>query len=622
MVTSALLALLLAALAPPPPTPPPAHPAAPASAAESRRAGEWPKQPSGKTVTLNQHHTVDQALEKIAEAAGWNLIANTGRLGDRSLVIRVKNAPVEEALDAVLDGLPLVATRRGNTVTVAPARSGPAPEAPVLSGFDKPTGKRFSGDFTDEPVDGVLRKVADAAGLSVVFPPGLRGAFSGHFKDAPVEEALRAVLSQAGLVAAREGSILTVSRPSGGSSLVIDGRRRITVPTPGFDGDIKREIDQAMREAKRAGDEARRQAMEEAQRKVDRDVRRAQREARARERAQAKAQGDAGAAGSSEDADAEPDREDADEVPGPGKVAESKRGRRGHGDKVVRGDVTIGPGERVQDVVALAGVARLEAGATANQVVAVLGSVNVGPGATVDDNVVAVGGDIHVASGAHIGGDAVSVGGKIVIDEGAEIDGQQTAIDVPGLGGLLGMVGAKTSIDRRPTSLAWRLARALTEFIVFFALGLLLFLVFPRRIDAVTASLQHAPGKAVLTGILGFLAVPLVAILLVVTLIGIPFVAVLLVGVAVATVMGYTALALWFGRALPFRFERGAPILQLAIGTGILVALGQVPILGKLLLFAGWLFVFGVVLRTRFGQPPQAPPPMYTTAAPPPAPAA
>ena len=616
MITSALLALLLAAPARPPS--PPAPPPPPAPAAESRRAGEWPREPSGKTVTLNQHHTVDQALEKIADAAGWNLIANTGRLGDRSLVIKVKNAPVEEALDAVLEGLPLVATRRGNTVTVAPARSGPVPEAPVLSGFDRPTGKRFTGDFSDEPVDRALRKVADAAALSVVFPPGLRGAVSGHFKDAPVEDVLRAVLAQAGLVAAREGAILTVARPSGGSSLVIDGRRRITVPTPGFDGDIKREIDQAMREAKRSADEARREARDEA-RQAERERRQAERDARAGTGGKARA--DAGAAaGSVDDAQADAEAGDgADEVPGPGKIAESKRGRRGHGDKVVRGDVTIGPGERAQDVVALAGVARLEPGASANQVVAVLGSVDVGPGATVDDNVVAVGGDIHVAPGAHIGGDAVSVGGKIVIDEGAEIDGQQTAIDVPGLGGLLGMVGAKTSLERRPASLAWRLARALTEFIVFFALGLLLFLVFPRRVDAVTASLQHAPGKAVLTGILGFLAVPLVAILLVVTLIGIPFVAVLLVGVAAATIMGYTALALWFGRALPFRFERGAPILQLAIGTAILVALGQVPILGKLLLFAGWLFVFGVVLRTRFGQPPQAPPPLYTTAPPPPA---
>jgi len=612
MVTSALLALLLSAPVPPPPAPP----AAPGPAAESRRAGEWPRHPSGKTVTLNQHHTVDQALEKIAEAAGWNLIANTGRLGDRSLVIKLKNAPVEEALDAVLDGLPLVATRRGSTVTVAPARSVPAPEVPVLAGFEKPTGKRFTGDFTDEPVDRALRKVADAAGLSVVFPPGLRGAVSGHFKEAPVEDVLRAVLSQSALVAAREGSILTVSRAGGGSMVVIDGRRRITVPTPGLDGDIKREIDQAMREAKRAVDDARRQA--------ERDRRQADREARAAGRAKADAGAPAAPSPQAEaEAEVEGDGETTDEAPGPGKVAESKRGRRGHGDKVVRGDVTIGPGERVQDVVALAGVARLEPSASANQVVAVLGSVDIGPGATVDDNVVAVGGDIHVAPGAHIGGDAVSVGGKIVIDEGAEIEGQQTAIDVPGLGGLLAMVGAKTSLHRHPASLAWSLARALTEFIVFFGLGLLLFLVFPRRIDAVTASLQHAPGKAVLTGILGFLAVPVVAILLVVTLIGIPFVAVLLVGVAVATVMGYTALALWFGRALPFRFDRGAPILQLAIGTAILVALGQVPILGKLLLFAGWLFVFGVVLRTRFGQPPQAPPPpLYTTAPPPPAPAA
>jgi secretin/TonB-like protein len=593
MLTAALLALVLSAPTPPAPTPPAPAPPGLAPPHDSRRLGEWPREPSGKTVSIGDHVSIDEALQTIATAGGWNLIANTGRLGDRTLVVTLRNAPVEEALDAVLEGSPLVATRRGNTVAVAPGRLAPAPEAPVLSGFDKPTGKRFTGELTDEPVDRALRKVADAAGLSVVFPPGLRGTVSGHFREAPVEDVLRAVLAQAGLVASREGSIVTVAR-GGGSSLVIDGRRRVTVPLPGFDGDLGREIDQAIRAPKRAADEARREA------------KRARREAKQARPDAEVPEGDAKA------------EADADEVPGPGKGA---AGGRRHGDKVVRGDVTIGPGERARDVVVFGGLARLEPGATATQVTVILGSADIGPGATVDHEVVAIGGDIHVAPGAHVGGDAVSIGGKIVIDEGAEVEGQQTAIDVPGLGGLLSMAGARSGVGGHTQSVAWRIGRALIQFIVFFGLGLLLFLLFPRRVEAVTGSLRNAPGKAVLTGILGTLALPIAALLLVVTVIGIPFVAVLVMAVVAATVMGYTALALWFGRALPFRFEKGAPILQLAIGTVVLVAIAQVPVLGKLALVAGWLLVFGVVLRTRFGQPPQAPPPVYGTTAPPPAPA-
>jgi hypothetical protein len=99
MLTAALLALSLAAPTPPAARPAPPPPPAPPSAAqlESRRLGDWPRQPSGKTVTITRHHTVDEALEKIAEAAGWNLVANTGRLGDRTLVVTLRNAPVEEA---------------------------------------------------------------------------------------------------------------------------------------------------------------------------------------------------------------------------------------------------------------------------------------------------------------------------------------------------------------------------------------------------------------------------------------------------------------------------------------------------------------------------------------------
>jgi hypothetical protein len=216
----------------------------------------------------------------------------------------------------------------------------------------------------------------------------------------------------------------------------------------------------------------------------------------------------------------------------------------------------------------------------------------------------------------------VSVGGKIVIDEGAEVEGQQTSVDIPGIGSLLTAAGTRAwgANRARAHGPLWRIASVLLEFAVFFGLGLLVFVLFPRRVETLAGSLVNAPVKAVLTGVLGTIALPIAIILLVATVIGIPFIAVVALALAVATVMGYTALALYFGRSLPFHFDRGAPILQLAIGTAILVGVGQIPVLGALSWVAGWLFVFGVVLRTRFGQPPHAPPPVYTTTAPPPMP--
>jgi len=248
----------------------------------------------------------------------------------------------------------------------------------------------------------------------------------------------------------------------------------------------------------------------------------------------------------------------------------------------------------------------------------VLGSVDLGPGAAVANEVVAVGGDIHVSPGARVGAEAVSVGGKIVIDPSGVVEGDQTSVDVPGLAGMLSFLGARPRLGPRTPLLG--AAGALLQFIVFFALGLLLLVLFPRRVETLSGALVHAPLKAVLTGIVGTLALPILAILLVATVVGIPLVAVVVLGALAAAIMGYTALALHFGRLVPMHLERGAPIVQLAIGTAILVAVGQIPVLGCLAWLAAWLFMFGVVLRTRFGRPPTAPPLVYGTTAPPPTP--
>ena len=195
MLSALAVALVLAAPpAPPAPPPPPSPFAAARSGRDARLLGEWPAKASGARVTFRDGKiSVDRALRKIADAAGWSLVANTGRAGDRMLVLDLRDIPVEDALVAVLEGTPLAATRRGDTITVAP-RVAPVVETPVLSGFESPSGKKVTASFADAPVDKALRQIAEAAGWSIVLPPGLRGAVNASFKATPAEEALKAVL--------------------------------------------------------------------------------------------------------------------------------------------------------------------------------------------------------------------------------------------------------------------------------------------------------------------------------------------------------------------------------------------------------------------------------------------
>ena len=566
MLSALLLAFALAA-----PTAPPAPPAPPLPGATARTGrdprlqGEWPDRPNGARVTLRDGKiSVDKALRKIADSAGWSMVANTGRAGDRLLVLDLRDVPVEDALLAVLEGTPLSATRRGETITVAP-RAARVTETPVLSGFETPSGKKVTASFTDAPVDKALRQIAEAAGWSIVLPPGLRGAVNANFKAIPAEEAMKAVLSQAGLSASRDGSIVTVARESGPRVVLRGDKRRIV-----FDGDgevLTEDIRGIAEEARQAAAEAMRDAVQ------------------------------------SSVQDGSP--EEAPEA-----------GAKGGRDKVVSGDVTVGPGERWRDVVALRGNVRMGAGSSARQVTAVLGSVELEPGATVDREVVAVGGNVHVASGAHVGADVVSVGGEVSIDQGGTVEGQEVSVSVPGIAGLIGLASPSKEVSKG-ISAGLKIGQALAKFVVFFLVGLLLLTVVPARLDRVTASLTRSPLRDVLVGVLGTVAMPVLTVLLVVTIVGILLVPVQLIAILIAAILGYTALALLIGRALPIRTEKGTAVLQLAIGTAIVVLISEIPFVGVMAMVSAWFLVFGAVLRSRGGQPSPGAPMPTTNVAPP-----
>jgi hypothetical protein len=429
-------------------------------------------------------------------------------------------------------------------------------EQPVLTGFDKKSGKRFTGDFDETEVGDALRKIAEAADWSIILPRGEHGEVSAHFKNVPAEDALRAVLVQSGLTASLEGGVITV-------------RERSALPSlEGLPRDLERKV-------RRATEEAMRHA-ERATREVEREMRRAERKL-----------------------SRSPDR----------------------GDKVVHGDVVVRADQPARDVVAIRGKIKLEPGAHVHDVVAVLGSVELGAGAGAHQ-VVAVGGDVKLGSGSVVENDVVAVGGNITREEGAEIGGEEVAVSVPGLSGIAGLIGSQLGPRESPV---FSVGRILAEFVVYFALGLLILALFPRRMEVVASSFTAHPWKAVFTGLLGLVLLPILMVLLVATIIGIPLVPVAAILAVAAGVLGFAALAFFVGRALPLKLaDRGSQVLQLAIGTAVVVLATSIPLLGWMAWVAALLLGFGAVLRTRFGSqtpvlpttlPPAAPPPV----APPPA---
>jgi hypothetical protein len=262
-------------------------------------------------------------------------------------------------------------------------------------------------------------------------------------------------------------------------------------------------------------------------------------------------------------------------------------------------DIDIPAGAQVGNVVAVGGSIHVGAGASTNDLVSIGGKIETDPGAQIVGDAVAVGGGQHLASGTVVSGDAVMLGGELQVDQGATIKGQQVNL---GFGHIL-------DLDH-PAFWAGGLfilfwVRELAEFVLFFCLGALLLLAVPNQLASVGSLVARQPLRAGLAGFLATLAIPILTLLLIVTLIGIPLVAVEFFGIALAAVMGFTAISVLIGNRLRVPV-RGGGLLGLAIGTAIVVALTALPWVGGVVLVTAWFVALGAALVTRFGSSAQA----------------
>ncbi|MGZ8154970.1 MAG: bactofilin family protein [Burkholderiales bacterium] len=209
--------------------------------------------------------------------------------------------------------------------------------------------------------------------------------------------------------------------------------------------------------------------------------------------------------------------------------------------------------------------------------------------------------DIQVLATARIYGDLVySSSQEIRIDPAAVVSGQVTrATNTTSISNPLAEIPILKAL--RPLLLTGLLVT-----------GLLLCALFPRFTEHASALMRHSPVRTLGLGTALFFSVPPVAVLLIITIIGIPIGIALGAFHAVALLAAYLVSCYFVGDALArvvrhVPHSRGARMGLLAIGLLVLTFVTTVPYVGPLVLLLALIAGLGAIVLQAFSR--------YTTAA-------
>jgi hypothetical protein len=258
---------------------------------------------------------------------------------------------------------------------------------------------------------------------------------------------------------------------------------------------------------------------------------------------------------------------------------------------VLTGGAEVREGETVDGLVVFDGAATVDG--TVNGPVVVFNGPVVISG-TVAESVVAFNGLVTVRSGAEIGDDLVTRQ-RAVVEEGAVVRGE-----------IRSDVG---SLFREPFPFFGYLAAWLAIGVSVLILGLLILLVAPRAGDAVAEAARTAIGPTIGWGLLLVIGLPLFAVLLLITLVGIPFGVGLGLALFLIYAIGYTMGAVVVGRWI-LKPPRSV-VVAFLVGLAILRLLALIPIVAGIVGFAAAVVGLGAaaVAIWRARRPAPAPVP-------------
>lgn len=282
------------------------------------------------------------------------------------------------------------------------------------------------------------------------------------------------------------------------------------------------------------------------------------------------------------------------------------------------GTVTVG-GPVGRSVRAAGGTVTLE-GRTAADAVVAGGTISVEPGAVIGRDLVAAGGKLHVSGS--VGRNALLSGGTIVISGrvGGDVDASAGEIILLPTGRIQGRLryaadqgveiqpGAQVAggVERIPLPpapqriypAAFGFFGRVLELLWLLAIGVVALLAAPRGVTRVVERVRTQFGPSLLTGFVLMVVVPVAALVVAFTVVGIALSAIGVLLYLATLYAGQIFTAAWLGDRILHGVRRGpgatvSPYATLILGTIVLVVLVTVP-------FVGWLIRL-VALAVGFG---------------------
>jgi len=217
----------------------------------------------------------------------------------------------------------------------------------------------------------------------------------------------------------------------------------------------------------------------------------------------------------------------------------------------------------------------------------------VDPDETIDGDLNVVFGNATVAG--HVTGNVNVIGGSCSVLDTGVVDGEEHCVwNDAGLAGLSPLVAASSGFDGFAKS-----DRRLFVKLASSAIVVLMFLLFPMRMRLALDRVERHPGLAAAVGVITFIAVVPVAVLLILSLIGIPLIVLEVAALFAGVWLGTGAVALLVGRRLcelVLPQVTPSPLIALILGLVVVSAAEIVPIVGWAVTALVWLVGVGAAV--------------------------
>ncbi|HEY9207265.1 MAG TPA: hypothetical protein VIO58_15250 [Candidatus Methanoperedens sp.] len=206
--------------------------------------------------------------------------------------------------------------------------------------------------------------------------------------------------------------------------------------------------------------------------------------------------------------------------------------------------------------------------------------------------------------GATKGNVTVEIENNIKVSPGATIGGN-LEYTAPHQGEISGMVSGKTTYKETPVKKEDLMSKIRGEVIGYFwflLIGIISLMLAPELTQKISDNVSARPLKNLIWGLLFLIITPIVAILLLITIIGIPLSLILLAVYIIFLYISRIYVGFWIGQYVlkKLKKETKFKVLTMALGLLIAVIVVNLPIIGIFVHFIILLLGLGTIVLTEF----------------------